>query len=362
MQIAPTTAAGFMGTNQAQQQQMEQAKQLELAQLMQQRQAQEDRAQALAPGGLQYQQLQNQELQARIPGVQAQSETQALDLAGKRQTQPGEINATNFKNEDAIVRAGMVRLGTMAPSLEKVPAPNRLPALSHSLGVMGIKGDAHDTLMEHFSKFDPNQLPKELQRISDAMLRATPEYAQAMDVENKKSETSKAVATIGANSRITVAEDKLAGKGAGKTDPNVDLMAWVRNESKGKPLDVQLSAYNRGIQIALSQNNQTLADALFKEATPIKQAIDANPNRNPRAGAPAMSELTNGRVPVNPAQQAPLVDPRAAGQPNPGAVPAVAPASKPQVPQAGQTINRNGQQWKYKGGDPKNPTSWERVS
>jgi hypothetical protein len=329
MQIAPTTAAGFMGTNQAQQQQMEQAKQLELAQLMQQRQAQEARASALAPGGLQYQQLQNQELQARIPGIQALSQRQATDaqkeelaLQGQRQTQPGEVDATNFKNRDAVLRTGLTQLGVLAPGLEKVPAVDRHAALSKALDGMQITGPAKDSLMEHFAKFNPNQLPAELKRISDAVLRNTPSYAQAMDNEDKRAASAQTVAKIGANSRITVQDLKNDGKAAaanGKPNPNADVVAWVRSEAKGKPLDVQLSAYNRGIEIAKAQGNIDLATTLYQEALPIKQAIDANPNRNPRAGAPDMGALSQGRIPVNPGQQAPLVDPRAQAQQPPAA-------------------------------------------
>jgi hypothetical protein len=309
MQIAPTTAAGFMGINQAQAEEQEKLKQMELAQLMQQRMGEEQRKQSLHPYDVQKASLGNEEMRAKIPGVMADSDAKGTAARIARETASSEISGKNFENRNKPQRQALGQLGVFSESLNKVPALGRHSALNDMLGKgMGMDDQQRAMMMEHFSKFDGDKLPAELKRISDAVMRNNVEYVRDIDRERLQQGGATDRAKIMANSR-DYAADLRGGKGS--IDPTKDLEGWLRAEIKGKPPSTQLATYNRAITMAVQMGDTDLAMKLAQQALPLKQQVDADPSRAPRPGTPDMPAISNGRVPVNPSPQAPLVDPSA---------------------------------------------------
>lgn len=334
MQVAPTVGAGFVGENQGLAAQMEQAKQRELEQIMQLKTAMEGRTQEMHPLELAQKALANQKTQAEIPGISAQSQGYQLDADKKKATFDTDVASTNAGNYHKVFTDGLSQLGLLAPGIAKLDGVDRHRALSEAMNNMGITGEFNNRMMDHFTKFKGDDLPAELKRISDAALRNTSTYAQTMDQENLKETEATKRAHILADSRIDVQGLRNDARGAGKPGAD-DIRGQLALENKGKPPVTQLTNYAKYIARATANGDSNLAQELYREALPIKAIVDAMPGGQPRAGAPAMDQLSHGKIPVNPSTNVPLTDPGA------GAM-AGAPAAAPVVPAAAvQMLKQN---------------------
>ena len=98
MHMAPSTGAMFTGMQFDSDMQDADMKRQELAQLIAQRAAEEQRKQALAPYDLEKARLANETTRAQLPGVQADSRAKGLAADFTQATQPGKIALTNQDN------------------------------------------------------------------------------------------------------------------------------------------------------------------------------------------------------------------------------------------------------------------------
>lgn len=322
MQIAPITGAGFAGIQQAQSEQDEQLKQMELAQLIKSRMSAEQRLNEMHPLELQAKTLGNQETSARIPGILAQSDSYRTKADIENATKDSTIAKDNFSNTNGMRQAVFGQLGTFTPALQNTPAVGRHAALDSYLTSIGVPDSQKQQMMSHFANVPAEQLPAYVQKVSDIALRSTPAYAQEMDKVGAETKSREKVANILATSRESIADKK----GNGKPDPN-DIEANLRMNIKGKPPATQLAFYNTAITQAVQQGNSELALRLYAEATPIKKQVDQAANV-PRAGTPAIGQLSNGQIPVNPSADMPLVQP---GQQPPPQQPLISPNSSNDV-------------------------------
>lgn len=353
MQIAPITGAGFAGIDQANNEQDENLKQAELAQLIQSRQSAESRLNELHPLMMREKQLSNDETSARIPGIQANSsalQTKADIDAGTRDS---TIAADNFKNNNGMRQAVFSQLGTFAPALNNQPPLARHSTLDSYLTSLGVPDAQRQQMMTHFANVSGEQLPGYVQKVSDIALRSTPAYAEKMDATNAEVKGRTQVANILADSRTDVAGMHYGNR----LDPN-DIEGNLRANIKGKPAATQLSFYNTAITQALQQNKGDLAMRLYQEAAPIKAQVDQATN-SPRAGTPAIGQLSNGQIPVNPPANMPLVNP---GQGQPPPAPLVNPnSSNSQGSANAPRVGDVQKGYRYKGGSPSLSSSWEKV-
>lgn len=322
MQIAPTTAAGFVGINQRQNEQMEQLRQAELAQLMQTRMAEESRKSAMHPFELDKMRLGNETTSAQLPGVRANSRSLTTKADIEEATKSSTIDNTNFKNQNEMVRSTLGQLGPFSEGLNNVPALGRHAELDSYLTRIGVPDAFKPKMMEHFKRFSGEQLPAELKRISDAMLRNTPGYAQAMDQEKEQQRGATERARIMAQNRVDV---KGMGGGSGKKDPGNmfgdenELNQWLTtelNELRKRPPATQLTALNR--ILAILPEEHPSRPRIMAMAQEVAATVGSLPNAVPNPGAVDIGAQSRGGVAVNPP-----VKPHVAGggqaKPNPEA-------------------------------------------
>lgn len=308
MQIAPTTAAGFVGINQRQNEQMEQLRQMELAQMMQTRMAEESRKSAMHPFELEKARLGNETTSAQLPGVRANSRSLTTKTDIAEATKGSEIDSTNFENQNKIVRSTLGQLGPFSEGLNNVPALGRHAELDSYLTRIGVPDAFKPKMMEHFKRFSGEQLPAELKRISDAMLRNTPGYAQAMDQEKLQQEGAEKRAKILAQNKIDV--KGMGGAGGGKLPPGSpfgnesEMNQWLTSELtelKKRPPATQLTALNR--ILAVLPEEHPLKPRIQQMAQEVANTVGSLPNAVPNPGAIDLKAQSKGGVAVNPPVQ-----------------------------------------------------------
>lgn len=317
MQIAPTTAAGFVGINQRQNEQMEQLRQAELAQLMQTRMAEESRKSSMHPFELDKMRLSNETTSAQLPGVRANSRSLGTKADIEEATKGSTIDNTNFKNQNEMVRSTIGQLGPFSEGLNSVPALGRHAELDSYLSRIGVPDAFKPKMMEHFKRFSGEQLPAELKRISDAMLRNTPGYAQTMDQEREQQKGATERTRIMAQNRVDV--KGMGGGGSGKNPGNMfgdesELNQWLStelNELRKRPPATQLTALNRILAILPEEHpSYSKVAAMAQE---VAATVGSLPNAVPNPGAVDIGAQSRGGVAVNP----PVKPHVAGGQPKP---------------------------------------------
>lgn len=162
---------------------------MELAELMAQRRSAEQRLSQAAPLDLEAKRLANQRSSAELPGLIATSESTKLDTDKKRATQDSSIAATNYENRNKTFRTAMTQIGALADDVSQAPGVERHTRLRDGIvNRLGVQGPDADRLMEHFSRFNPEQLPKEMKRIAKALVENDPQYVREMDKERMQQE------------------------------------------------------------------------------------------------------------------------------------------------------------------------------
>lgn len=307
MKYAPTTGAGFVGYNQGQNEQMQQAKMAELQQLIQNQVMESQQKSAMHPLELEAKRLANQMSQVQIPNMQANSEFNQTRARVAGETAQGDIDSTNYTNRSKVNNGVASQLGAFSDTLGKVPALGRHAELESYFDQLQIPKQNRDFLRQHFGKFSGEQLPGELKRISEFALRNTPEYVQAIDRETLQQKGALERAKLMAQNRVAL--KGMPGAGGGSKNPAMDdIEAWLQVEIKGKPPATQFAILNRYIQRAMDAGNEELASRLVRQAQAIKAQVDAQIN-SPRAGSVDMGAQSGGRV-----QTVPPVDLPIAGQ------------------------------------------------
>jgi hypothetical protein len=292
MQIAPTTAAGFMGVNQAQNRQMNEQKMMELAELMKMREAEEQRKQSMHPFELDKMRLNNETSQAQLPGLIAQSQIHQQNAQFGRDTLGGKTNKTNSDNQSEVIKNAFRNIGMLSDVVQTHDD------LARALPALGIPQEFQPKMMEHFGKFQGPALNQEMKRISEAILRSDPVYTREIEQERMRQEGALKRANVLAQNRIDV-----KGKG-GKKDPD-GIMEWYQAETKGKNAETRFAITLQYIQRAEAAGMTELAESLREEAAVLKPLIDAKINQ-PRAGTPDMGRLSNDRIPTNPPADIPI--------------------------------------------------------
>lgn len=164
---APLLASYFAGQNQGQDVQINQIKQQELAQIIQQRQQEAAFAAQKQPGDLQHQQLIN-------AGLQTANSTNDLKLDTDRQTQPSAIAATNSTNDKTVADNKLAQyqhaeqtLLEAGPVIANTPPALRAQVLRDHLIAAGMNPDAAQ--FKTVMATDPNQMPGAISSLAKAV-------------------------------------------------------------------------------------------------------------------------------------------------------------------------------------------------
>lgn len=149
MQIAPGSAAYMMGQNQGNNVALDNLRQQELAQIIQKYQLDNQKSSAMNPLLVDHQRLQNQGLEAGLPGITADSMTKQQAAQKGAATLDTDIAATNSKNQETVddnnykhfvrTRDTMIQA---APLLSQTPAPLRAQVFLQHIKDAGMNTDA----------------------------------------------------------------------------------------------------------------------------------------------------------------------------------------------------------------------------
>ena len=193
MQIAPTTAAGFMGINQRNDEIMDALRQQELSQLMTNRAGEESRKTAMHPFELEKARLGNETTSAQLPGVIADSDSKRLKAKREGATYQSDVDATLSENAMKTYKAIGSHLGSMSNELEKVPDINKPAVFAEALKKMGLPESAQRQFMDRYGRYSPSELVRVMRADSERILRENEAYVRTMDQQRLQE--------AGANSR-----------------------------------------------------------------------------------------------------------------------------------------------------------------
>jgi hypothetical protein len=320
MEIAPTVGAGFIGQNQAMQQREQEAKLMELAQLIQSRQGQEQRAQAQHPFELEKLRLGNESTGAQIPGLVATSRKLGVDANIAEATQGTSIDSTNSKNKMAAYREVGQHLGSLSRAISDNPTVPPHAAFAQALDQIGLSPERKQKLMQRYTNVPAAKLQERLSQDGASILRENDKYAQAFDTTELQTSANLVNSEYERQSRERIAElDRGAGKfdKRGGTGKEFDEgSTWAKRVADSRSAKERHSAALGAAEFWKAQGNEGkagyymgIADAAEPQA---KAEIAAA--AGPRAGDVAVEELTGGSVPTN--RPTPIRQP-ASGKPAP---------------------------------------------
>jgi hypothetical protein len=145
MQMSPGMGGFYMGQNQANNTAMDQLKMRELADLVQQRALESQQKQQMNPLLQEHQRLQNQGLQAGLPGITAEAQTRQQAAQKGAATLQSGIEATNATNQKTVDDAKYEKLTKTrdvmlqaGPVLSQVPPPMRGAAFRQMIEQAGM--------------------------------------------------------------------------------------------------------------------------------------------------------------------------------------------------------------------------------
>ena len=178
MQVAPITGAGFMGINQADNEQEHTMRMMELQELMRQRASQEQRNAAAHPLEMQAKQLGIQRTEAELPGILAQSQSYQSKARVDQATENSKINGEKHKQIGKAFEA----IGALAPNTQNAQQ------LQGELQSLGVPQEAIRMMMSRLGQLSGPALQKEMTRISENYLRSNPDYVKERDRERLQQE------------------------------------------------------------------------------------------------------------------------------------------------------------------------------
>ncbi len=260
MQVAPGTAASFMGTNQAQQRDEGLLRQRELAGLIADRQQVSQQASQMNPLMIKQQQLKNQQMQAELPEILERIKKAQMENQGTAGTLDSSIARKNFKNENdtqedkakQVAELG-VSLGKFAPLLEKTPdEPGRRAAkLREMLESHGVPIDSPQMrpFTSALAQVPSAQLPAAMTGISENILKMNERYQQTKATEAGQTERNTATNTM--HERVGAANNAASIRGH-------ELSAGATVEA------AKIGAQSRESIAKLKAQQATTIDALTK--------------------------------------------------------------------------------------------------
>lgn len=324
LKIAPTTAAGFMGINQARSEQMDDLKQQELADLIRQRAAEESRKAAMNPYALEKAQLDNAGLRAGLPGIVADSSLKGTNAAKAAGTLDSDIEAGQVDNKMKIYQKLGSHLGSMSDSITNNPNVPPHLALQQSLQASGIPQGAQQALMNKYANVPPSQLAAKLKADGEKILRENSAYVQAIDQEGIQQAGANArnAATIKGQKDIEQMRIDAGKYNRNQTKVNVETRLLTARSAAEKA-EILEQAYN----IAQAAGDADTAQQYAVRAQQARQrAAEDAANRGaaqPRLDIPGVTNQGTIQNLPGPQANAPI----AGNQP---AAPTAPPVAKPQ--------------------------------
>jgi hypothetical protein len=338
MRIAPVTGAGMAGATHSSDMLNDRANRDRLAAMIQELSIKNQQSQVMNPLLAQHQGLQNQGLEAGLPGIVADSAlkgTNATKAAGTLQSDiaTGISNNDTTQTENIGKRAATMAtmLGKMGAALEAVPdtpdgaRANAWTQMVERSGLGKVPGVAE--FLQGFQKTPTSQLPQALQQFSEKVLKQTSAF-QGTKYTADKSYDASTENNKRTNSTLVALEDKRIA--AGKYNRKDTAVTVEDRLLKAKTPREKAEILEQAYFIAKAAEDDVAAMSYAKRAVDARQrAAEDEKNRGLATPRPDVERTTEGRV-LNTA--APSATAPIAGQ---GAQPAPAPtipgASQAQV-------------------------------
>jgi hypothetical protein len=305
--VAPVTAAGFTGANQALDQRNKQVENARLAQVLADLQQKHSQNEQTFPVELLGKQLGNQRTQAEIPGIQARGLQDQLTAQKSQQTFTSDVAATNSdnqnkvgKNQSAQYERYMSDLTQFGSVLEKVPVPMRVATLKQMLDGAGY-ANMPQQLFQMVSA-DPQRMPQALREAASAMgqmkAQQSPAYHQGMDVAELTRKSAERVAA--GHDATALAQERMRQEGKANTakqkqDQAKDIIGQVR---AGK-MNFEKAATALHILGTLAEGDDPNKKTYLELAAQMQEAA----LKQKREGAPGRVDPGGMGVETVPAQQ-----------------------------------------------------------
>lgn len=332
-QIAPITAGGFAGANQAQDEQMNDLKQKQLADMIMQAQQEAQQKAQMNPLLLAHQGLVNQGLQAGLPGIAAKSDQEATTAAKARGTLSTDIDAGNVANRTKMFTEVGQHFGSVAGAIEDNPGVSPHTVFAQQLQNLNVPPEMAQGIMQRYANVPPGQLAARLKADGDRILRETPAYTQATDVAGIEGKNRLAVANAQGANALAVENARIAAGKYNKKSTSMDVNQALLKY--GHTAAATAEIYDRAAQIATEGGDDQEAARYTQLAqnARLRAAEDAS-NRGlakPGIDAPAVANLPQT---TPPAANAPVGTGTTPAQPNAHPVQSLSSLSKlyPGVP------------------------------
>jgi hypothetical protein len=305
--VAPVTAAGFTGANQALDQRNKQVENARLAQVLADLQQKHSQNEQSFPLDLETKRLANQSSMAKLPGEEAKSLSEVLKARMGQQTFDTDVAAANSKNNAAVskdqsdqydrYRTHLIEFGS---ELEKTPVPMRAGALKSMLDAAGYANMPQDFFNRVSA--DPQRMPQALREAATAMgqmkAQQAPAYHQGVDVAELTRTSAEKIAK--GHDATALATERMRQDGkvqAAKLRENKakDIIGLVRT---GK-MSYEKAATALHIEGTLAENDDPNKKVYLELAAQMQEAG----LKQKREGAPGRVDPGGMGVETVPAQQ-----------------------------------------------------------
>lgn len=322
MQIAPYNAAFMIGQNQGQDLQMNQLKQMELAQLMQTRAGEESRAQGREPYELDRLGLANETARTEMPGKAATARSLGYDADIKQQTMGSTVANTNNDNHVKVLTRAAQTLAAFTNNLDNYTDAEKPLALAKTLSGLGLPPEATQIFMDNLSKVPASQLKGKLTELTQRMAQMQPEYIKEMDKQTL--EGKQKLEQIGAtgNEQRRTEQMKLNAQAARVTAAKKGIDDYI---AQAKTPREKMTRASTAYELVKDTNPDLAMTYLNMYRSAQAQAEDddrAAAARTPRLDIPATAAAGTPQAATVPSRTAPIT---------PGLAPASAPQKTPSL-------------------------------
>lgn len=312
---APTTAAGYIGIDQAQQEQMNRLKQEELADLIRQRAMEASQKAEMHPFELERARLGNQKASAELPGIIGDSSLKQTNAAKAAGTLSSDIEAGNIKNKMQVYQTLGQHLGSMSSAIDGNPSAPPHAVLAQQLQAAGIPDSAAQRLLQKYANVPANELSKKLKEDSDRILRENPDYAKTMDERKMQEEGANKRAAGNNATSIRVAEIQAEARKKQVLAAEQQMDATVQKALQKGPR-AGYSAMNAAAEFFRQNGEPDKAAKYTAMAEQIRPQAEAETqNLSSVPGKVDIQKLTNNAVPTAPNRS--IAPPGAAQPPSP---------------------------------------------
>jgi hypothetical protein len=194
MTIAPTTAAGFIGMNQADDSQRQRLQNSLLGQQIESQYQKSQHDSVMNPLLQEQQRTQNKGLEAGLGSIAAKSEADALKVSKDKETYATDVAAHNAKNVGSIYAQAAKYYNTVADDVERAPDVLKKQTAYESLMKVGIPADYSRMISDRLTGLTPQAMVQHLRQEHERLIQADEKYRIEMDKQKAQAFSNEKIA------------------------------------------------------------------------------------------------------------------------------------------------------------------------